>query len=260
MVQLPHVPPMSKLQILHKAHEFWLEYVREVGPEYILNCGVNFDEMYEVVLYPKYEIVLVTDEDLGVDDEGTAILGKFLPKDNTALVDKKLFEERDPRRVFIEGHEVIGHGILHGPFLRKNAYKFPKLYSTEKGIDPTQNRFNWKTFNTFEQQANTFAANVMAPRIYVWCMFIKLFGMRRKIRYCGPGKYSLCYNNNNWFVYVSSPLELAWKIAKRMKHYFWGLSAESLSYQVLKVAIDTNGYDRGKLWGQKYAFTVGDII
>lgn len=252
MYKLPSPEPMSKLQILGKAHQLWLEYVREVGPEHVLNCGVDFDEVYDAVIYPKYEITLVKNEDLGKDDFGDPILGRFIPKENVALVDNKLFETRDPRAVFTEWHETTGHGILQGGFLRKNAQKYQKLFTTEKSMNLIE--------NTFEQQANIFAANVAAPLRYVECMFIKLFGARRKIRYCGPGKYSLCYNNNNWFVYVSSPIELAWKIAKRMKHYFWGLSAESLSYQVLEVAIDTNGYDRGKLWGQKYASTVGDMI
>lgn len=243
MLLSPYVPPMSKNHILGKTHQLWLEYLRVVGPEHVLSCGIDFDEVYDAVIYPHYEIILDKNEDLGFDDFGDPILGRFIPKDNAALINKRLFETRDPRTVFTEWHEVTGHGILHGDFLRKNAQKYQKLFTTEKGMNLIENTFEW--------QARTFAANAAAPRIYVWCMFIKLFGMRRKIKYQGARRYSLIFNNNTWFVYVSSPLELARKIAKRMKHYFWGLSTESIAYQVLEVAIDTNGYDRGEVWERK---------
>ena len=245
MYKLPSPEPMSEKMILDRAHSFWLDVVRELGAEYLLRRGLDFDEVYDAVIYPKYGIFLCKDEYLNVDDDGTPILGKFLPKDNTALVDKKLFETYDARRIFTEVHETAGHGILHGQYLRKNANKFPKLYSTERTVGLDKNTFDWKKFNTFEWQANTFAANVAAPRNYVWCIFVKLFGMERKIKYQGAGRYSLIYNSMFWPVYVSSPYDLAWKIAKRMQHYFWGLSAESLAYQLLEVAIDNNGYDNG---------------
>ena len=251
MYKLPSPEPMSELRILEKAHQFWLEYVREVGPEHVLNCGVDFDKVYDAVIYPKHEITLDKEQDLGLDDFGDPILGKFISKDKTALIDKKLFESRDPRRVFTEWHECTGHGVLQGEFLRKTASKNQKLYSTEKSMFLIENAFEW--------QANTFAANVAAPRNYVRCIFIKLFGMRRKIRYCGPRRYSLCYNNNTWFVYVRSPFELAWRIAKRMQHYFWGLSAESLAYQLLEVAIDNNGYDNGGFGRCEFAPVLGDL-
>lgn len=259
MYQLPQVAPMSELQLLHKAHEIWLKFVRAVGPEYILNHGVDFDELYDSVVYPEYEIELVRNENLGVDDEGTRILGKFLPKDNTALVDKKLFETEDPRRVFTQCHEVLGHGILHGPFLRKNAHKYARLYSTEKAVGLAQSTFDWKKFNTFEWQANTFAANVITPKNYIWCLCIKLFGMKHKINYIGPTKYCLYFNGKDSFVNVGSPYQLAWQIAKRMKGYFWGLSTESLSYSVLDIAIYTNGYNNRDFGRCTFASPIGKV-
>ncbi len=248
MINFPKTEPMSESMILNRAHSFWLDVVSEFGAEYLLNKGIDFDEIYDAVIYPKFEIVLCKDEDLGVDDDGTPILGKFLSKENTALVDKKLFDTHDARRVFTQVHEVAGHGILHGSYLRKIASKFPILYSTERTVGLDKNAFDWRSFNTFEWQANTFAANIIAPKNFVYCIYAKLFGTRRKIRYCGPGRYSLIFNDIFWPVYVCSPLNLAWKIAKRIRHYFWGLSIESLAYQVLEVAIDMNGYNRGDFW------------
>ena len=255
MYKLPSPEPMSKLQIQEKAHRFWLEYVREVGPEHVLSHGVDFDEMYDSVIYPRYEITFVKDEDLGVDDFGEPILGRFIPKDNTALVDKKLYEIRDPRTVFTEWHEVVGHGILQGPFLRKNARENPRLFTTPKGISLLEN-----TFNTFEWQANVFAANVAAPKSYVYCIYAKLFGSQRKIKYCGPRRYSLIFNNIFWPVYAGSPLNLAWKIAKRIRHYFWGLSIETIAYQVLDVIIDQNGYNRGEFWPSGQLMKLENVV
>ncbi len=254
MYKLPYPDPMSKLQIQEKAYMFFSEYVREVGPEHVLNCGIDFDEVYDAVIYPRYEIIFVKDEDLGVDDFGEPILGRFLPRDNTALVDNKLFKTRDPRRVFTEWHEVVGHGILHGPFLRKSANNNPSLFTTPKGISLLEN-----AFNTLEWQANVFAANVAVPKSYIYCIYAKLFGTRRKIKYCGSRRYSLIFNNSFWPVYASSPLNLAWIIAKRIRHYFFGLSTESIAYQVLDVIIDQNGYNRGEFCSNRQ-LTKLDIV
>lgn len=258
----PPVKPMSKQQIRQEAFGLWLEFVAEVGAEYLLKHGVNFDEFYDAVLYPKYEINLVKDVDLGIDDDGTPIFGKYLPGENTAFVDRKLFETEDSRKVFTEIHETIGHGVLQGPFLRENALKYPKLYTTEDGIGFTDKKigFDWKQMNTFECQANAFAVNAIAPRNYVWCLYRMLFEMARKIRYCGPCSYTLVCNKTPCRVYVRSPLQLAWVIAKRIQPYFWGLSAQSLAYQVLAVAVDSNGYPPGQLseWGP--AFSTGQIL
>lgn len=262
MQAFPPVNPMSKKQIQQEAFDLWLEFVVEVGAEYLLRHGVDFDEFYDSVLYPKYEITLVTNEDLGVDDDGKQIFGKYLPKDNTAFVNRKLFDNNDPRKVFTEIHEGIGHGVLHGPFLRKNANKYPKLYTTEDGIGLTDkgNGFNWKQMNTFERQANTFAVNAFAPRNFVWCLYSKMFEMDRKIRFCGPSSYSLVCNKTPRRVYVRSPLQLAWVIAKRIQPYFWGLSAQSLAYQVLAVAVDSNGYAQGDLTNWDSAVCVGEVL
>lgn len=239
---------------------FW-EYVSEVGESHLLNRGIDFNEVHLAVIYPRYEIELITTEDLGVDDDGLEILGQFLPKDRTALVSKRLFDNTDPRRVFTECHEAAGHGILHGPFLCENARKYPKLFTTEKAINTTPGIFDWKKFNTFEWQANTFAANFIAPLGYVWALYKKAFGTNRKIKYTGPSKYCLCFFGNSFYVYVSSPRNLAWHIAKRMKKYFWGLSTESLAYRVLEVVIDKNGYNDGDFFADSKSISpIGQIV
>jgi hypothetical protein len=49
-------------------------------------------------------------------------------------------------------------------------------------------------------------------------------------------------------------------IAKEIQTSFWGLSAQSLAYQVLHVAVDSNGYPQGDLdeWGP--AVRVGQVV
>jgi len=252
MYEFPCIRPMSKELIRHEAHLLWVKYVQEVGPEHVLNYGVDFNEFYDALIYPQYEIELVRDQTLGVADDGSPILGEFLPKDNTALVDKSLFETGDHRLIFTASHEVIGHGILHGPFLREHAKKYPKLLSTERSTGLTASSFDWRQMNTFERQANAFAAHVIAPCTYIWCLWVKLFGTRRKMRYCGPGRYHLTFKDMSLPVHINSPFQLAWIIAKKMQHYFWGLSAQCISYQVAEAVIDYRGYELGDRvpWGK----------
>ena len=113
--------------------------------------------------------------------------------------------------------------------------------------------------NTFEWQANTFATNVAAPRSYVWCMFRKLFGANRKVRYHGPGRYCLIFNDKHWYVQIGSPYQLAWIIAKKMKHYFWGVSTQCLTYRVLEVAIDHDGYEQGDFNKRGFVPRLGEV-
>ncbi len=198
------------------------------------------------MIYPRYEVALVRDQNLGVTDDGSQILGEFLPMDNAALIDKSLFETGDPRRVFTTCHEVLGHGVLHGPFLRENAKKYRRLLSTEASAGLIVGGFDFGRMNTFEWQANTFAVNVIAPLNYVWCLWIMLFGANREIRYCGPGRYCLSFAGASLFVCANSPFQLAWIIARKMQRFFWGLSAESLAYQVAAAVIDYHGYELGE--------------
>jgi hypothetical protein len=256
MYQLPEPEPTSEQELRKRGQAVFWEYVREVGENYLFSHGLDFDEAYDAVIYPNYEIELYKETDLGVDDEGMEILGEFLPKDNVALINKRLFERNDPRRVFTMSHEVVGHGILHGKFLRENARKYPKLHTTEEGIKQSI----WKHFNTFEWQANTFAASFIAPAGYVLALYWKLFGTKRRINYVGPGRYSLCFNDNTFYVNVASPYQLAWIIAKRIKHYFWGLSTESLLYVVLEVAIETNGFTNRDFVNIRSTVHIGESI
>lgn len=240
----PPPEPMSEKMILERTHSFWLDVVREFGADHLLHTGTNFDEVYEAIIYPKHEIILEKNQYLGVDDLGSPILGMYLPKENVAIVDKGLIDSQDSRTCFVEWHEVCGHGVFQGQHLRKVARGGDRLHSTPESMFGEI---------ALERQANKYAANVAAPLNFVYAIYAKTFGIRHKIRFCGPRKYSLSVNGQHWPVYAGSPLALARIIAKRIRYYFGGLSIEALSYQVLRVAIDQNGYNQGERFPSKTA-------
>lgn len=249
---LPCPEPMSEQQICQRAHKLFWDYVREVGESYIMRVGIDFDDVYDSIIYPNYEICLDTSIDLDVDDRGDEILGQFLPEDNTVLISSRLIARNDPRRVFTTLHEVVGHGILHGNFLRKNSKNYPNLYSTEESMKLIE--------NTFEGQANAMAVNFLSPEGFVLALYRKVFGTWRKINYIGPGRYNLYVNGVDCSVWAASPYQLAWAVAKRIKHYFWGLSTESIMYRVLKVAIERNGHNNRDFSSPNRIFSVGECL
>jgi hypothetical protein len=252
MYNLPCPEPMSEWQIQQKAHELFMEYVREVGDEHVARVGIDFDEAYDALIYPKHEIMLVKNEYLGCDDDGCPILGEFIPRDRVALIDKTLFDEGDPRRVFTTVHEVVGHGVLQGDWLRRKAGKYPKLHSTQESMSLIGNTFEW--------QANTMATNFIAPLPFVQYLYEKVCQTKRKVRYAGPGRYCLYMFGKDMYVNVGSAEELAWVMAKRMKHYFWGLSAESLAYRLREVAIEWSEWGNRGFRGSKGPVAIGQVL
>jgi hypothetical protein len=252
MFVLPCPEPMSAEQIAQEAHKFWLDIVNVLGKEHILQKGIIFDEVYDNVIYPRYEIYLDKETDLGVDYEGNEILGEFLPADNTALVSKRLYSLNDKRTVFTQWHEVCGHGILQGKFIRKNKIKYPKLYTTQKTINLIS--------NTFEFQANCFGAHLAAPISLIRCICIMFFGTDR-FNYIGPGSYNLYVNGRDFKFFIESPQELAKRIAMFIQKYFGGLSIESLSYQILKAVVDCRAYNQDKVHYQSHFYKpIGQIL
>jgi hypothetical protein len=154
--------------------------------------------------------------------------------------------------VFTALHEVVGHGILHGKFLRETGEEYPNLHSTEKSMSLIE--------NTFEHQANQMATNFICPEGLVRALYWKLFRTRRKINYVGPGEYCLNVNGKSTWIWAASPHQLAWAIVKRLKHYFWGLSSECLIYQILQVAIDSNGFCNKDFSHTRNVDSIGDSM
>ena len=117
-------PPFSEGRIIRTAEELMRAYVRETDPDPAF-FTTNFDHVYENYIYPKFEIALEEDCDLGYDERGEKILGTYDFQTNTAYIDACLGpRNRDPRRVFTCWHEVGGHGILQGEWLRRELARF----------------------------------------------------------------------------------------------------------------------------------------
>jgi hypothetical protein len=222
-------PPFSKGQIISMAGELIAEHVRVVGRKEILSQGLSFNQVYETVIYPKYEIEIVEDEDLGVDEDGKKILGCFDIEHDRAYIDPSLARERsDPRRTFTLWHEVGGHGVLQGEWLRAqlSARKHGgRLVTTEESLSSaTQQRL--------ERQANVFAAHASAPAWLVDTAIALIFQPTKPFVYFRPGYYWLDMRGSQRRFRVSSFEDLCCLIAKEIKHKFDGLSTESLSYRV----------------------------
>src|SRR3954469_8438259 len=107
----PLAPSFTKQEIVGQAEELTKEFYRSFwGPEFDTKLiGINFDVVFETLIYPKYEIALVEDQDLGFDESGEKSFGKFDVEENTAYIDVSLRPElKDPRRIFTCWHEVGG--------------------------------------------------------------------------------------------------------------------------------------------------------
>lgn len=224
---------MSKRTILKEASEVLSKFIGRVGIENFRANGIKLDNVYNEVIYPSYEIELVQEKYLGFDEYGLPILGQYLPFENVALIDKKLYDKNDPRRVFTAYHE-ISHGILHGDYLRKTESKCQVINTTPGNLDR----------NTLEKQASFLAANLAAPVPYIRYLFKKLFEAKQAINYCGARSYNLYFMHRDIVVEIHSPYEIAHEIAKRIQPYFGGLSVQCLTIQVLHARIiNYKGYN-----------------
>src|SRR4051812_22864053 len=108
---------IPKSEIFLAAESLALDYLDLVGRERA-SLGMDFDRVFEELIYPKYEVDLIDNIDLGRDEFGKRILGQYDPLTNNLFFDPML--RGDPRRVFTQWHE-IGHVILHGKWVRRRA-------------------------------------------------------------------------------------------------------------------------------------------
>ncbi len=159
-------PLISQKAIIERAERLINEFVQLRGGKHnVLMSGLCFDRVYEEVIYPNYGIEIDESKELGDDDEGKKILGYYEPFANKAYVDVSLRD--DPRRTFTRWHEVGGHGILQGDWLRKEGSK-TRIVTTEEDISPI-------ALDVLERQANIFAAHAVAPSWLVNGLISRLF-------------------------------------------------------------------------------------
>jgi hypothetical protein len=221
-------PPFSRQRIVQAAESLTAACLRAVGLSE-LSLGINFDVAYEQFIYPTYGIILVEDIDLGCDERGEKILGSYDPQRNTAYVDVSLEpRRRDPRRVFTCWHEVGGHGVLQGEWLRREMAQLQSAFV----VVTTGANLEFDTVNVIEWQANLFAAHAAAPSWLLKHALVETLNLTRPIRYVGPGKYCLSVRGTLLSYDVESLNELCRVVARQVRPQFGGLSIEALSYRI----------------------------
>ncbi len=232
-------PPFSDRRIIQTADELTRNYVRATKPDPLLPLTISFDHVYENYIYPTYEIRLEEDCDLGCDTQGKKILGTYDLQTNTAYIDASLGPgSRDPRRVFTCWHEVGGHGVLQGDWLRRELAHFDDL----RPIVTTDESIDRRTQCMLERQANLFAAHAAAPTWFVRHVIQKTYDPARPIRYLGPGRYCLSVNTCTVFKEVDDFKHLCWIVADYISSRFGGLSNEALGYRLaeMRFVVDAN--------------------
>lgn len=156
MTELINPPPFSRQQIIRHATDLIRGYAHCVGKDFAM-LGINFDIIFEEYIYPEYEIELVEDCDLGVDEDGEKVLGFFQPEFNRVFIDQSL--KGDPRRVFTCWHEVGGHAVLQGDWLRKEINRVGMV----REIVTTAPMLSPQAEGTLERQANLFCRTCGGP-------------------------------------------------------------------------------------------------
>ncbi len=222
-------PKLCNSEIIRIAEQLTIRYARLIEPELGL-LYTGFDAIYREIIYPEFEIEIVEGEDLGFDENGEKILGSYDVQSNTAFIDLILSgNSTDPRRAFTLWHEVGGHGLLQGDFLRS------QLSSSSERLITTETSITNQTMNILERQANLFAASAGVPRWLLAHSIQRVFRPTRPFRFIGPSHYCLevlgqCRHN----LFVETFDELCQLIAFYIKPSFGGMSAECIGYQIAK--------------------------
>jgi hypothetical protein len=237
--RLVEAPPFSDRRIIQSAEELTKKYVQATSPDPML-LTINFDHVYENYIYPEYGIALEEDCNLGHDEQGKKILGRFDIETNTAFIDASLGPgSRDPRRAFTCWHEVGGHGVLQGEWLRRELGRFHRFIMTTEEI------FDGKTHNELERQANLFAARSAAPTWFLQHVIHEVYAPTHPIRYTGPGRYCLSINGATRYHDVEDFNFLCRIVAYYINSRFGGLSSEALGYRIAQLGFVTDATRSG---------------
>jgi len=227
-------PSLTREAIILAAEALIRQYVDIVGRERIHAIGLSFDDVFGQVIYPNYEIELIEDFDLECNSSGLKPLGRFDVLNNRALIGIKA---GDPRRAFTCWHEVGGHGILQGAWLRQQLSQgqFESIVTTNVSISA-------RTEDILERQANLFAANASAPRWFVREVIARTYKLNLPhiFRYIGPSHYDFDVRGAIKKRRINTLDEFCLSIAHDIKHLFWGLSAQALSYRVKESGLILN--------------------
>ncbi|PKK83707.1 MAG: hypothetical protein CVT49_07415 [candidate division Zixibacteria bacterium HGW-Zixibacteria-1] len=220
------------------------EYIREMGWTKLEEVIIDLREVYETVIYPRFECQLITDINLG-EFEDRKILGKFIGKDRVVLVDKSISPPaRDARFTFTLGHE-FGHAALHPGGNRLFRCSSREIFSSNKE-------------KTMEIQANLFAENLIMPDRLVYQKYYLCYQTGRPFRYTGPGEYFIYAYGIDRKIKIYSYTDLCRILAGDLVMRFSNISKESLGLKLHKLGLIANctmeKYDMSFMRPQKGPF------
>ena len=214
--------PISRSEIVRLAENLTIKFREFAGDRAYL--GINFQNVFDEFIYPKYEVKLIDHIDLGRDEDGNEILGQYDAETNHLFFSPCL--RNDHRRTFTYWHE-IGHIVLHGEWLRRLIQLGSRSYmirTTERSLSP-------QTIQELEVQANIFASYTAAPTWLLRHAFLRTF-KTPYLMFTGPGTYSFCLSCGTQTRHISDFSELCNQAAHFMTRYFGGLSQQALGYRI----------------------------
>ena len=222
-------PRWRNQAIIDAASRLMGQYEAIVGREYITTTGLSFDHFYEHLIFPKFGVNLYEDDDLGEDGDGHKLLGRYDVRGNAAHLDQIISREsNDPRRTYTCWHEVAGHGVLQGAWLRKQLERpggRESIDVTEISLSPDEERI-------LERQANLFASHLAAPDWLVNYAINTIFRPTRKFYFKEPCVYYLEGYGLKIKNYIFDAGHLSRWIGAKISALFGGLSAEALGYRI----------------------------
>jgi hypothetical protein len=223
---VPACNQLTKIQIQALARGLVNEYISELGPLALEEMWLDLNGLYESVIYPKYELALRSDMDLGEIDSAK-VLGKTLTSDRLILIDRAISPpNRDARYSFTAGHE-IGHGVLH----RDRAVLFRDTKDSLFGPDGR---------DRYEVEANWFAAELLMPDWLVKRQFVNCYRPSRPLHYAGPGAYTLDVFGHCDRVRVGSLGEYCRAVARPLQVFFFGVSKTALGLRLFNLGFILN--------------------
>lgn len=195
-------------------------YLDEFGYERLEEIALDMDELYQSSIYPKYELELVRDQDLGFHGR-EKVLGQTIPKKRLVFVDRTIATPgRDKRSSFTYGHE-FGHGVLH----------------TDQGslFRSTERDFSNPDIDRLEKEANCFAEHLLMPELLVLLFFKRAFDRFPPIKYRGPGPYTFCAFGKDVTLAINSISDFCLAYAGFLSPRFFSISKSSLALRLWRL-------------------------
>jgi Zn-dependent peptidase ImmA (M78 family) len=207
----------SLSQAKRLAEECLSKYIQLKSWKKLDDIVIDVQEIYDFVIYPEYEVSLVTNVKLG-EKEGEDILGVTVVTENVIYIDQSIASpNNDCRYSLILAHE-IGHALLHNESDQNLKYT-PNAFAM----------FDDCAFN--ELQADTFAETLVMFDALLHYRLTQKYGAYRSFVYNGPGKY--CINKVD--CHIESLFDFYQCLAEPLTPYFSNVPVEDLGRRMEKM-------------------------